>query len=434
MMVGGNFTFSVVEEKAHRRRATVGISREHVSALYNEAVLAQKNQAQTYGFLKGTTPIQYIEQNFRSNIVEHLKELLFTHCVIHFLYASLSENKIVVAGDPDLVDIRLQPEGDAEFVFSFLNVNLDGEARWKRLALRPIERQNYKDLDRMVQVFIKEENEKRSGYVDNGIQVDDWVHFGISILNKDNKELINNYKSDLWIRIQGEEDDRDLHELFLGKRVGDVFTTQSVFLQEYISHTNDMNYTFLVEIKDCLPHVYFALDDFMHHFELKDDAELAAKLVEVFSMRNDISLRRETIEAVFKLLSKQHYFLLPGYLLERQRALVLQEVQDNPDYHVYKAQADFKERIKQLAEKQLKEAIIIDAIAYQEGLTATNDDVRAYLNLLKRPRMKSFVYFLIPMIKVQGQEVPLSTELIKRYCLREKTLNYVIKQLTKKIK
>ena len=79
--------------------------------------------------------------------------------------------------------------------------------------------------------------------------------------------------------------------------------------------------------------------------------------------------------------------------------MVLAAVQNNPDYHVYKAQADFKEKVKQLAEKQLKETIIVDAIAYQEGLSVSDEDVRAYLNFMKRPRMKEFVHFVLPSYK-----------------------------------
>ncbi len=138
------------------------------------------------------------------------------------------------------------------------------------------------------------------------------------------------------------------------------------------------------------------------------------------------------MEAALRLLCKQYYFLLPQHLLERQRLMVLQAVQNNPDYQVYKSQHGFKAKIKQLAEKQLKETIIIDAIAYHEAITVSNADILAYLNMLKRPRTKEFIYFMVPAPKLLGQEIPLSAEFIKRYCLREKTLNHVIAELTKK--
>ena len=74
--------------------------------------------------------------------------------------------------------------------------------------------------------------------------------------------------------------------------------------------------------------------------------------------------------------------------------------------------------------------IIIDTIAYQESITVTSEDIRAYLNLLNRPRMKEFMYFIPPSPKMFGQDIPLPSELIKRYALREKTLNHVIQYLT----
>ena len=168
---------------------------------------------------------------------------------------------------------------------------------------------------------------------------------------------------------------------FWVKKRATFFITTSVYLQEYMCLASDMNYTFRVDIQDCLPHAYFSYDLLKHHFKLTTEKDLHLKLIEVFSMRNDISQRRETIEAVLKLLCKQYFFLLPQHLLERQRLMVLHAVQSNPDYHVYKAQADFKEKIRQLAEKQLKETIIIDAIAYQEAIEVSDEDVRAYLEL-----------------------------------------------------
>ncbi len=426
-----NFGFSVVEEKPQRQRATVVIGKEYVHALYHEALVSRRKQVKTYGFTKGSTPMHYIEQNFRSNILEHLKELLFTHCVVHLLYDSLNSKKLVVVGDPDLVDIKLQPEGNAEFIFRLANVSFDREERWKRLKLKPLRRKNYKDLDRQVDLFIKEELDFKKKTPDSDIiALEDWVNFEVSLLDADKNDLIPGYTSDLWIKLQSGEDDKDLHELLLGKKVGDKFFSDSVFLQEYVSPASDIEYSFQVEVKRCLPGAFFCLEHFKKQFGL-EDMEVHAKLVEVFSTRNDITLRRETIEAAFKLLHKQYYMILPPHLLELQMKMVLEALQNTPDYHVYKARDDFYDKVKGLAEKQLKEAIIVDSIAYQEEITVDSDDICAYLNLLKRPRVKNFMYFGLPKPKALGQETPLTTALLKRYCLREKTLNHILKEILK---
>lgn len=434
MVHGENFTFSITQKHLQQHTATIRVARAFVDALYNEAVLAQKAEAQTYGFSKGTTPLQYIEHNFRSYILDHLKEFFFIHCVLGYLRQALIKNKIVVAGEPDLVDIRLQPQEDALFTFSFTNIQLDNDDRWKKVNLRVPERKNYKDLDRQVESFIKEETEKAQADTDNSIAFLDWICFDMVLVNQNKKPLLHSHKDEVWVKISDEEADRELHELFLGKKVGDTFYTKNVMFQEYVSNKLNVNYTFAISIKDRVPHAYFSFDAFNRHFQIKNSKDMHLKLIEVFSHRNDLSQRRETIEASLKLLSKQYFMLLPSHLLDRQRHYVLAQVHENPDYHVYKAQSDFKEKIRQLAEKQLKETIIIDMVAYKENIQVTHEDIVGYLNLIKRPRTKEFIYFDLPPSKVNGQEMPVSTEVIKQYCLREKTLNFVIHYLTKKAK
>ena len=42
MVHGRNFAFSLIEEKPQKQKAIVTIGREHIDALYNEALVAQK--------------------------------------------------------------------------------------------------------------------------------------------------------------------------------------------------------------------------------------------------------------------------------------------------------------------------------------------------------------------------------------------------------
>ena len=119
-------------------------------------------------------------------------------------------------------------------------------------------------------------------------------------------------------------------------------------------------------------------------------------------------------------------------MLTKRQKEILDFLQTNPDYHVYRTQKDFKERVHQLAEKQACEMILLDQLAYHENIMVTNQDVKYYLNLINRPRTKEFIYFDPTITKVFGQEIPLASEELKRICLREKTLNHIIYHLTKK--
>lgn len=427
---GGKFAFSVVEEKPQRKRATITIGHEYIDALYQEAIQSQKDAVVTFGFQKGATPISYIEQNFRSNILAHIQELIFTHCVIQFLYQSLQDNNIVIVGDPELIDIRIIPQTDAEFIFMLNTIALIGDHRWKRIAIKTHERKHYKDLDRQVHMFLDDENEKKNGYEKGKIDFGDWVQFEISLHNKQRTPLIKDHKTSLWVHVSHEEDDSALHELFIGKKPGDSFFSESTYLQDYMSPTQDMEYSYFISVLGFVPSAYFSVDLFRHHFSLKDENEVVAKLIEVFSSRHDLSLRREIIEAVLKQLTKQYFFAIPTQVIDAQSEAIMTALQSNPDYHVYKSHVDFKDHVKKLATKQLKEAILMDTLAYQEKLSISEADIHSYLNLTIRPRTREFVYFILPTPKTGGLETPLPTELVKQFCMREKALNHVIHTLS----
>ncbi len=435
MVQGVNFfTFNIFNKKPNLPNIVkIALNNKCITSFYKEALLIQQAQASTYGFIKGETPLHYIDNTYKTNIIEHLKNLFFNHCIMNFLCQSICANKIIIAGDPVLIDVDLDIEKDGEFFFGVWSINDKIDDKWKKISLKAPGRKNYKDIDKQVETFIKEEvKNTQNGY--NPIAKGDWVSFDMQIVNNNKSPIIEDYKDSLWVKISKEEGDRELHELFLGKNIDDVFFTKNLFLQDYISNDSNIKYNISVHIKDYVPHDNFSLDLFKNHFQLKTTKDMHSKFIEVFSYRNDLSQRRETIEVTLKLLLKQYYIQLPAHLLERQKKLVLSAVHNNPDYNVYKSQKDFKDKIRLLAERQLKESVIIDAISYQENISVSSKDILSYLNLMHRQRTREFIYFKIPQTRFNGQEIPISYEILKLYCLREKTLNYIINYLTKKNK
>ena len=175
-----------------------------------------------------------------------------------------------------------------------------------------------------------------------------------------------------------------------------------------------------------------AFENFKRQFRLKTKKESLRTLIEVFSFRNDISQRQAMVEEAFKLMFSKYEIIIPSHLILRQQKKVLEAIKKNPDYQVYKNEKKFEENIKNLSEKQIKEIILIDQLATKEKVKITQDDIASYLNLTKRPRMKEFIYFKLPETKFEGQETPVSSEIVTLQCRREKTLNYMIYNFTRK--
>ncbi|HLJ31811.1 MAG TPA: trigger factor [Candidatus Babeliales bacterium] len=414
-------------------RVTIVVSKSLINTFFSETAFALKDNIQAHGFQQGEVPVEYITKQYKTNITEHLKEFFFKFGIVNFLFQELRAQKFLVAGDPRLVDIALEHDQDARFIFElsvFPSIALN---EWKYFPFKAPNRKNYKDLDRQVESFIQEEQKNLERYTgDHGVSIGDWVNFNISIVDKDHAFLDERFVQNFWIKLGNDEIDGHLQSLFLNKKKGDDFVTNNKGLQDYFSDQLRASYNFRVHVAEVVPHTYFCFDQFKDHFRIKTNKDMHKKLIEVFSYRNDVSQRLAMVEEAFKLLLSRHRFFAPQHLVLRQQKIILGAIQSNPDYNVYRKQKDFNFWIQQLAEKQVKETLLIDQLIYRENITVSNEDMVNYLNLDKRPRMKEFVYFSLPDSKHYGQDTPLALHELSRVCAREKAINYVIHYLTKK--
>jgi FKBP-type peptidyl-prolyl cis-trans isomerase (trigger factor) len=401
--------------------------------VYAQASKAKQQAINTYGFERGQTPVAYIEQNYRSHLISSVQEFVLQYFVVNFLYQNIIKEGILVAGEPRLSSISLEPHEDACFCFELSTWPSVTLQQWKNFPFKAPKRKNYKDIDRQVQGFIKEEQTRYKDHSDllETVQVGDWISFDIALTDEHQHPLLGNHQEHLWLRIGEEEADASLRSCFLGKRVGDIFYSHDGAFQEYFHQSADAVYNFCITITAIIPHAYICFDNFKQHFRLQTKKDLHHKLIEVFSFRNDLSQRRTMAEEALRLLLSKHHFKIPNHFTLREQQEVLEAVRTNPDYNVYKTQPSFKDYLKKLAEKQVKEALIMDHVAHTEGVAISDNDVALYLNLNKR-RAKEYIYFKPPPSKIAGQEVPVSAALMLLCCRREKALNHVIYHLTKK--
>ena len=425
-----DLVFSLTSEPSPT--VSIVVSHTVVETMYQHMLHCQQETARTTGFSQGTVPLKYIESTFKQHIIEYLKEFFFYYAVSNFLFQQRLEQKLVIAGEPILRSITIAPGQDAIFTFDIILARPEAKIDWKKLSFKAPERKNYKDLDRQVESFIKEETEKMNRHTQDTIDIGDWVCVEFHVIIDGANTLLTMAPHVIWIKVGDEESDHVIHDMLLHKKIGESFTTTSELLQEYISPHLDTQHIFAVTILRYVPAIFFSFDNFKRHFKIKNNKEMHLKLIEVFSCRNDITQRRETIEALFKLLLNSYLIPLEESSIHKQKEQVLDIVHLNPDYHVYKAQTDFKNKVWQLAIKQLKETILIDYLAHQDQITVSDDDVVCYLNLIKRPRMKEFIYFDIAPWKMSGKDRIISHDMLRQLCLREKMLNHIIHYLTKK--
>lgn len=424
-------SFSISYTQSDQAHIDIKVFENVISTLFTSTAQTLQPHIKAPGFDFGGAPLEYIKKNYETSITEHLKEFLFKYCVINFLYRMLQEHKIVIAGEPRLINILLKPNQDALFQFSCSILDPILIHEWRYYPFKAPKRKNYKDLDRQVENFVTQEEKNLADYNECGIQENDWVALDIALTTPQGTPLVDNFSQVFWLQVSNEAVDNPLRDLLIGKKVGEKLITQNRSLQEYFSEQISIDYTFVVTILECLPFAYFCLEQCKNQFRIKTKKELYKKLIEIFSYRNDISQRRSTVEECLRLLLSKHKFEVPHYLILRFQQNIVHSIKENPDYNVYRTQKEFESLMHNLAEKQARELIFLDTLAYHEKVELSRNDIKNYLNFTKRNRTKEFIYCIIPIILHEGQTTLIAEEEIKIYCLREKTINYAIHHLTK---
>ncbi len=410
----------------------VTIPQSLIQQFFKHAAQVKQFDSDSQGFKKGGVPLEYIQIHYKKNILNHMQEIFLKYFVIDALLEFIHKNKILIVGQLNLLDIKMDTESDAVFTFQGVLPKEVYIQRWKNLPFKATVRKKYRDIDNQVKSFLEEEEKRQLQFEqEDSIQINDWVCFDAWIVDINKKPLFHNKKSQLWLKIGDEEPDIIFQELFLHKKIDDTMITDNQSLRQYFCNSFDAPYTYAVQIKDRVPYKYFSIEHLKHHFKLKTKKDLHNKLIEVFSYSSDVSQSRSIADMALNTIIKRNNILVPPSSVQAQKENIIYELQQKPDYTLYKMKSDFDESITSLAKKQLYEIVAADYIAYTENIVINHIDIKAYLNLMQRTRTKEFLYFNPPATQVEGQESPITIENIKKACIREKALNHIIHHLTR---
>ncbi|MCB9493797.1 MAG: hypothetical protein H6679_06000 [Epsilonproteobacteria bacterium] len=426
-----NITFSISQISSHIYRININIPKNIVLFLKSITIELFKND-HFEGFEAQTAPQEYIEEVYKNEIDYKIKNYLLKHIVIDFIYQEILKKKIRLVNYPRLAGITSNPDKGITYLFDYSTSDLMELKEWRHFAFKSPKRKKYKDLDKQVISFIEqhcppEKNFKKNVTVEEG----DWAYFTAILLNKNSHSLKPPLMSSFWIKIKNNHLQDPFATLFIGKRMGDSFISNKFEINKSFNELDTKRYNFYITIQNLSKGKYFLIDTFKTTFKLKNIAEIHNKLMEVFSYRNDLSQRKTIIEEIFHLLLSKHRFEIPKHLVVRREEDLLRAISQQPDYHVYKAQKDFYEQVSLLAEKQLKEEIIIDHIAYHDNITVSTKDAQNYLHLFNHKRLKEFVYFKPYLQKIEDPDAPISSHILNQTIIREKTLNHIVHALTK---
>lgn len=428
-----NLRFVTERISTHLLKAKITVNKTYTQNVYKKTLHLYQKESFSLGFQKEQVPKEYLEENYKTAIENCIKNFLFKHVVLDFLMEQIRTKKISLANYPRLIDVCVNPDREVEYCFK-LSIAAPLELKeWKNFVFRAPKRKRYKDLDKQVDLFIKRETACFKNKKIDTIEEGDWIFFNARLLdNKKNNICENDTTSSFWIKINNKYISKPFQASLINKKINETFITNNLPIRNDFSGEFENNkYSFLITIKAITKGQHLSIDLFKNLFKLKSKGDIHKKLIETFSYRNDISQRKAIIEELFHLLLSKHRFEIPKHFIIRRQEDILFSLKKHPDYQVYKQESDFLRQIGTLAEKQLKEEILIDQISYKENIKIETKDLQNYLHLFNNSRLKEFVYFKPILEKIEDASMPIQTGLLKQSALREKTLNHIIYVLTK---
>jgi FKBP-type peptidyl-prolyl cis-trans isomerase (trigger factor) len=413
---------------SHLHTITVTVPEQLASLLSNQT-LELFRQGQFEGFNATAIPSDHIEAAFKNQIKDKIKRYFLQHLVIDFIFAETASQNLIVTNYPRLTGVDMQPAGPISYHFDISVADHIELKEWKHFAFKAPKRKKYKDLDKQVISFV--ENRTATKKINPLLVEDnDWVLITATMINPGGNLLSLQLTSTFWVKIGHQDVRPSLIEQLLGKQLDSQFYTTDLDMHNSDDGHDARSYRFLVSIKSIMKGGHFSMEIFKNTFKLKNKPDIHNKLMEVFSYRNDVSQRRAIIDEVFHLLLSKHRFEIPKHQVLRREEFLVQNLSEQPDYHVYKAQKDFEHCIQQLAEKQLKEEIIIDQIAHNENIKVDIRDIQQYLHLVANKRLKEFIYFRPLIERLDDPQAIINVMPLSQAVLREKTLNHIIYTLT----
>lgn len=384
-----------------------------------------------HGFEKGRIPEAYIKEHFKASLLAHTEKILFYFYAQDIFIKSLAAKGVYI---PKIFSFEKEinlATFAVRFTYQQTSHLLDSEKTYfdEGKKVKFPERKKYKDLDRQASLTFAQEQQNKENTKVLIVEEGDWISIKVQLID-DKGEIIDERLSlKLWVYITSEGIDREIRATFLGKKKGEQFSVRAFFLEELLS-TDFLDHTFLVTIQDHISHLYFDFAQFEEAYGFHGQ-DVIEKMIEVFSLRNDISLKKEKSQLVLKHFLEKIKISLDQETIFEHECMIKNRIVKNADYLLYQSDTNFLSNIKKLACRQAMEKILIDYLIYKYEIKTEYPPIYAYLNVLQRHRLKDFLYFDTANLYDSTMKfIPIFDHTITQMSLREKAVEYLIAKLS----
>jgi trigger factor len=379
-----------------KKRLKIEIPLDIIEKEYKSSLNKVRQTAKIPGFRQGKVPVNLIEKKFGSNIKEDVLDRL----VPDYYSKALKDAELVPVTMPTF-ESTLEIKRNEPLLFSLTVEVRPKISDFNYTGLKIDDIDTHLD-DKEIEDTIKMIQEQKAMFdvVDREIKTDDLLVIDYVKLDETGEKELSSNKDQV-MNLGSNIAPKGILEAVVGKRKGDVVeldlpsfegNVEGVVTEEKTGKGNLIRIT-IKEVKEKrLPEID---DEFAKDFGHESLEILRKKINEGLIITKKENAAKKQKEKLHDFLVESHDFDIPESLIERQlRNLVINKKLADKQSNELTADAKagavseniddsgLAEKLRPQAMKNAKSAILLDMIAEKEGITVTEEELKARIVLL----------------------------------------------------
>ena len=412
----------VNELEGCKRGLEVEIPGEQVSEELEKSIKEYSRHARVPGFRQGKIPLDVVRQRFGKDV----REEVVGRMVREYSARALEEKKLLPVDAPVLNEVHYEAGRPLTFKATFEVRPVLTVTDYRGIAISVAPRQVTGEMVAASLAELADRAAKLEEITGRPVQKGDFVVGTLScrFLKGKGKNLAD---EPLFLEAGAENNHPDFNAAILGAQAGDARSFETTYPdEERAGALRGCSVSYTIKIKELKKKVLPNIDDNLAK-ELGDFqglAELEAKVKSELERRSKASEEAEAKDKILSYLVERHPIEVPVAMIDsevdrRLESIVREMISEGKDPS--KMQVDWNEERAKLvpgATKMVRAMLILEAIAEQEGLQATEDDVNVWLKEEARRRQTT----VADLRDQLSQSERLSG--LRRQIVREKSLDF----------
>ncbi len=331
--------------------------------IFEKAMLRVQNEAVYPGFRKGKVPLDIIKKHFYEAVISEIKEVAIRE-VLNLLF---EKEKIFPVVSPSVFDIKL--DNNKRNISFKIYIEQPPKFDVKDYTGFEVKRNLRNITDEDIENYLKtlrEYNAYLKSVEEQSVSKNHYLIVDYDVFENGNK--IDEIKNEI-VDMSSSQSIAGFEEAVLGAKKGDV--------REFETEFDGKKIKFVVKINDIKEKVVPEIDEnFLKQLGVNDINELKNQVRKILENEELQRSEKSIIEQIENHLIEKNNFSLPPTLVKQEIEELFEIVKKRanipPDQKI--RLEDYEDKLKPIAERNLKITYILHEISKKENIKATEDD------------------------------------------------------------